>query len=104
MTQRTVQAHQESREAQGTTDALRSVERLVESIPLLRGRQVKRVTLAASSATTTIDHGLGRMPQGWVIVRATVAAPVVYESSMDARRLILVHTDATSPIVDLWVY
>lgn len=83
----------------GWGDALARALRL----PALSERGVLLQSVALSAGSTAVDHGLGRAPSGWLVVRSRGAAgAAIAEVSSDARSLVLTATAAVS--VDLWVW
>lgn len=71
------------------------------SVPFLRGNKVVAQAFAAN-ADTTINHGLGRKPAGWLKLRCTTAEPQLFEKASDANTITL-----RSPVAgtcDLWFF
>lgn len=54
--------------------------------PLLQQNTVTRIDF--SPAVVRVNHGLGRKPLGWFIVRATGAVPAIFEESSDASHVV----------------
>ena len=54
------------------------------------------------AATNYVAHGLGRTPQGWIIVRINAAATVYEAQDPDDRYLYL--TTSADATVSLWVF
>lgn len=81
-------------------DLSRLVDRL-NAIPFLSGRQFSAVTIATGAGGTAIPHGLGRVPEGWIVLTRDVFG-IVRELARDATILRL-QADATT-VIDVWVY
>ena len=57
---------------------------------------------ATSAVNTTIIHGLGRVPIGWIVERCTGAMPWFYEVTADDSTITF--ASLTACTVRLWVY
>lgn len=57
---------------------------------------------ATAEVQTTVTHGLGRTPIGWIVERCTGAMPWFYEVAADASTITFASLTACS--VRLWVY
>ena len=77
----------------------------VEQSPLLAGKILPKVVLAASS--NTIEHKLGRQLQGWFIVRQRAAASI-YDTQdtvpVAEQSVILKLTSSAIVTVDIYVF
>lgn len=75
----------------------------IASRPITQGAILKGVVLAAG--TTGVSHGLGKAPQGWIVIRQRAAASI-YDTqdtnSIPGLTLDLVSSAAV--IVDLYVF
>lgn len=75
----------------------------VQKNNLLDGLLLKSIALA--SGTTSVEHKLGRAPEGWIVVRNR-AQSTIWDTqdanSMPEKTLILHSSAATT--VDLWVF
>lgn len=75
--------------------------REVGTIELLAGSSKRDIALVASTAVI-VYHGLGRLPIGWLVTRATTSAPVLYETGRDDKTLTLM--PGNTGTIDLWIY
>lgn len=71
--------------------------------PLTAGRLIRNVEL--STGANTINHGLGRKLQGWVLTRLRAAAQIydMQDSSIIPNLTLTLVSDA-NVAVDLWVF
>ena len=69
--------------------------------PLLQGKFLKAEVLKAASPVV-IEHGLGRLPQGWIIVDRNAAA-TPYRSAPNTKQTITLSTSA-DVTVTLWIF
>ena len=60
------------------------------------------VTCTVSSSATTVNHTLGRAPQGWIIVDKLAVGDII-RTAWDERTITLVSSAASTPIT-LWVF
>lgn len=72
--------------------------------PLVDGRTLTGVSIA--STATAVNHGLGRLPLGWIVITNS-SSGVVFEATADRlartdKQLRLTASAAT--VVDLWVF
>ncbi|MBW2735611.1 MAG: hypothetical protein JRH20_24765 [Deltaproteobacteria bacterium] len=74
----------------------------IDQCPIIDGRLIEDVEILA--ATTTIKHGLGRTPRGWVVVGKLPTFHVIVELSRSSTTLVLDVNAAVSVTVDLWVF
>ena len=95
-------SHLEDRGANQAKDELGKLSRILGKIPLLRGT-FHTITLTPSGSTT-IEHKLGRTPQGWIVCGVTGAPASIYETSSDASYLRLTNTTASTLTVRIWVF
>lgn len=85
-------------------------ETSVQVPPWLKGGgMTKDVSFAQGSNTATIQHKLGRKPQGWLTMRLRQTAGdsnVFFEGEMDDKRLVLTRDSVSADpcTVDVWVY
>ena len=70
------------------------------SVPAL-GRYIEGVELAAG-VNYVVDHGLGRVPRGWIVCDAEGGFAVVRRVSWDERELVLYGSITTT--IALWVF
>lgn len=75
--------------------------------PILSGRQINGVVLIVGS--TSINHGLGRVQQGWFTVDATVNPsghiPTYYRSYSVPFNANTLNLSSTGPgLINIWVY
>lgn len=87
---------------QRALDTLLTLVNKLPDVSILNGRLVKNIDVAVTANVTRVAHGLGRVPQGAIVIRAdTVGAPVTVLGG-DAKFL---QVDANSTTnVDLWVF
>lgn len=83
-------------------DSIRAWAESVRECDLLRGILVKDISII-SGTSKVVNHGLGRIPQGWLVVDLVSAGvPIVTRTSMTKTTITLDSTaDAT---VSLWVF
>lgn len=67
---------------------------------ILSGKALLNIPLI--NGATTINHGLGRMMQGWFITDVNAAATIYRSASMNDSTLTL--TSGAACTVNLWVY
>jgi hypothetical protein len=74
------------------------------SNPLSKGRVIRSVSL--STGDNTINHGLGRAPQGWLVIRQYNAYGGLYDKQDNNQypELTLVLNASADTSVDLLVY
>lgn len=72
------------------------------SNPLLKGNQLTNVVLASGS--NTINHGLGRAYQGYLITGMHNNFVQIYDTTSPMPSLSLVLDASTSGSIDLYVY
>jgi ABC-type amino acid transport system permease subunit len=77
-------------------DALLELSR---NVPLLDGVALSVTFTGAGSST--VNHGLGRTPAGWIVTSIN-AAQTVFEAAKDDKRLTLTASGAVT--VALWVF
>lgn len=75
--------------------------------PILSGRQINGIALIAGS--TSVNHGLNRLQQGWFTVDATVkpsgAIPVFYRSYQVPFNNTTLNLSSNGPgLINIWVY
>ena len=91
-----------------TQELLREIHEWVHGIlpPVVTNGALIKDVVMAPSATVKVAHKLGHNPQGWWVVRARGASPVIYESTADQSHLTLVAESGQSATVtfDLWVF
>jgi hypothetical protein len=74
--------------------------RELQSLPILQGRMISDVEVAASD--TLVQHGLGRVPSGFWVVNVT-SNNVVWQPAAATKHAL--HLQAAAPItVDIWVF
>ena len=69
--------------------------------PLLDGVLLKDIDLTTTE--TLVNHTLGRLPQGWIIIKKD-AAQDVYESGTTLQQRFLSLTAGGAVTVSLWVF
>ncbi len=76
----------------------------VTSFPPVQGVLLTRITVG--TGLNVIDHGLGRVPQGYIVTRVTGAFNTLYDQQEINPRpaLTLFLTSSSDAIVDLWVF
>ncbi len=80
-------------------DTLTEVFNWIRRREVLDGILLKNIDIATSS--TAVNHGLGRAPEGYIVVRANAGA-TVHQISANSSALNL--QASTSVTVDLWVF
>jgi hypothetical protein len=81
--------------------ALEDGIRRLEAVPFLNGVLRSDVAIA-SAASTVVHHGLGRVPEGWFVVRAQIWYPVILEIARDADTITFYATEAET--LDIWFF
>lgn len=81
-------------------DRVAVVVNSIAACPLLDGRLLKGVALSGSA--TRVDHGLNRIPIGFLVIGANNSAPV-WESTARTALSLFLKAGATAT-VDLWVF
>lgn len=97
---------QQTREAQAVADAVSSLPtRRGGSVPWTEGRLVRDVTVEATSEKE-VAHGLGRSPQGWMVlsVRSDASNEYPVETERSAELLTIHNYGAADVTCDLWVW
>lgn len=90
-------------EDQGRFNAeVESVARRVSESPLLNGRLLD-VGELETGANNRTEHGLGRVPQGWIVVGVTGDANI-WEGAAPDREALNLRTDNASAHWTLWVF
>lgn len=81
---------------EGTVDARKNPEN--------KGKKIERVSVPVSPNTFTINHGLGRKPDGIRVIRSTGAECRFHETFRDSRRIVLQSDGGTACTADFWVH
>lgn len=89
-----------SNELDDKTLALQDVISTITNNVLLNGRLVKDIAVL-STADTVIDHGLGRIPNGYIIVKKLANCDLVFKSS---NTLTITLRASASTTLNLWVF
>jgi len=74
---------------------------VVSNKPIVSGRLIEGVNL--STSPTTINHGLGRNVQGYIIVKSTSGVTVYFTPSDFPKRTLILTASADST-VSVWVF
>jgi hypothetical protein len=80
--------------------ALQDIISTINSNPILNGRLVKNISVL-STADKVIDHGLGRIPNGYIIVSKLANCDLVFKSST---ALTITLRASASTTISLWVF
>lgn len=80
--------------------ALQDVISTINNNTLLNGRLVKNISVL-STADTNIDHGLGRIPNGYLIVSKLANCDLVFKSS---NNLTIKLRSSASTTISIWVF
>lgn len=72
--------------------------------PENQGRKIEGVSVPVSPNTFTINHKLGRRPDGIRAIRSTGAECRFHETFRDSRKIVLQSDGATACIADFWVH
>ena len=75
----------------------------LEDNPLLDGRLIEDIEFVGIT-TTTINHGLGRKPIGWIIVDKAGAGNIFRGVVMTDKLLTLANSIAVTCIISVWVF
>lgn len=74
----------------------------VLSNPIVNGNQLKSIALV--SGINSINHKLGRKPQGYLVTRMFGSFAQIYEITSQQPELTLQLNSSTSTMVDIYVY
>jgi hypothetical protein len=93
------------RKRQALVESSDDQRRQVNLHPIQDGKKFKGVELA-SGVIKTIPHGLGHVPEGWIITKAesTTVYAVVNSVPWDKTVLSLLNHGATTVTVDIYVW
>lgn len=80
--------------------ALQDVISNLNTNTIFNGRLVKDISVS-SSADTVINHGLGRIPNGYIIVKKLANCDLVFKSS---NTLTITLRSSASTTLSLWVF
>lgn len=71
---------------------------------LVNGRLVRNVELI--TGTTVINHGLGRVLNGWLVTRLRGSGPTIYDTqSTNTMPQLTLNLVSSAPVtIDLWVF
>ena len=89
-----------SNEVDDKSLALQDIISTINSNPLINGRLVKNISVL-STADKVIDHGLGRIPNGYIIVSKLANCDLVFKSSTS---LTITVRASASTTISLWVF
>jgi len=89
-----------NRDAEATRQQTRQ---LFDNVPFLDGNAVIDITIPAA-VLTNVEHGLERVPQGYIVTKATLADTVPRFVSADDRLAVMFITGATDWNGDLWFF
>ena len=82
-------------------DRIEEFSRQVSDCPLIVGNLIADVSIT-SGTPEAVAHGLGRTPEGWIVVRRDADATVFESGDYDSKWLTL---DAGANVtVSVWVY
>lgn len=81
-------------------DAVDSVFNSLKLCPLLDGALIADIQV--STSTVAFDHGLGRAPRGFLVVKSDGPGSV-YNGVMDASSIVL-KTDVFIQTISVWVF
>lgn len=85
------------------TDKNSTIQDLITTIqnnPIINGRLIKEINVV-STADKVIDHGLGRVPNGYIIVSKTTNCDLVFKSS---DKLTITLRSSANSTLSLWVF
>lgn len=92
---------QRDREGQEVADAVETLHRQTSKHPLMAGDHVVIKNRALTVGVNVIQHGLGKVPSVWLVLRNTVAVTNIFETARDERTLTL--SSSTAPTIDLLI-
>ena len=108
---RSLQRHQGDYSLNAVQDNVEEHTRVITESPIINGRLIKDISVAASKEMKEVEHKLGREPKGWIVVRriavsSTSTAMPLYENSLaeDKDKILTVYTPGDAIKVDLWVF
>lgn len=73
----------------------------VLGLPILSGNQINNIAMTLN-VPIAINHGLGRKPQGWIIVDNQVASVIWRTEAFNSSTLTLESNVTTT--ISIWVY
>lgn len=90
-----------ARDISAVNTTIKTLEQVLGSREIIDGRLLENVTI--NSTATQLQHGLGRVPKGFIVVDYTVFPDSgIYRTAWDEKTITLV-ADTTS-IYSLWVF
>lgn len=87
---------------QQIANALDQVRREVNTQPFSSGLWIRGITIAGAS-TTTVQHGLGRIPSGYIITKS-LGTGNVFQSSSTTTSITFANPAAGTATIDVWVF
>lgn len=87
---------------QRALDTLLNLVNQLSEVQILNGRLIKDVTIEGSGQLTRVAHGLGRLPQGYIVV-AQDANDSLFEAAARTDKYFTFDSGATFT-VSLWVF
>lgn len=92
-----------SYESARASNDLERFARQLQQVPFLDGRLLEDVSLAAG-ASTVVNHGLGRPPQGWLVTKFSGAGASDYPRQEASTTNTLTLTVTNAAVASLWVF
>ena len=80
--------------------ALQDIITNLNSNPLINGRLLKNIDVL-STADKTIDHGLGRIPNGYIVVSKLANCDLIFKSS---NTLTITLRSSASTTISIWIF
>lgn len=88
-----------------STSLMEFFRQLLSGAPVVNGKHVTCTFAVADGTTKTFSHGLGRMPQGQIIVESTdPTATVATVGACDVTSVGIALTVAADVTLKVWVY
>lgn len=93
----------EDRDLQNVQDNVSIFVNSIKDKQILDGRLIESIVLDSGSNPTSIAHGLGRTPRGWIVVGQDAAADI-YSSVSDTPTATLDLNCSADVTISLWVF
>jgi hypothetical protein len=83
-------------------DAVNETLNMIVRREILDGKLIKNIALTTGTPKT-VDHGLGRVVQGWIAVRKSANANI-WDTKTQLEERFLVLNSSANVNIDLWVF
>lgn len=93
----------EDRDLQMVQDSAATVFNIINNKQILDGVLIEGVVLLNASNPTSVSHGLGKEPRGWIVVKKDANADVYSSASTTPKSTL--NLNATADVtISLWVF